>query len=52
VATPFGRLWWPPAAAAADPMSWRAGRYVVGLASGTSEYVRFLGIEVILTPAR
>jgi hypothetical protein len=52
VSTPFGRLWWPPPDAAADPTTWRSGRYVVGLASGTSEYVRFLGIEVILTPLR
>jgi len=52
VPTPFGRLWWPPADAAADPATWRSGRYVVGLASGTSDYVRFLGIEVIITPLR
>lgn len=50
VATPFGRLWWPPADAATGPATWRPGRYVVGLASGTSDYLRFLGIEVVLTP--
>jgi hypothetical protein len=35
----------------ADPGTWAAGRYVVGFAA-SSGYVRFLGIEVILTPLR
>jgi hypothetical protein len=52
VATPFGRLWWPPADVATGPATWPPGRYVVGLASGTSDYLRFLGIEVVLTPPR
>lgn len=48
-ATPFGRLWWPPVDAAAGAGTWPSGRYVVGIA-GPTDYVRFLGIEVILTP--
>jgi hypothetical protein len=51
VPTPYGRLWWPVVAPGADPGTWAAGRYVVGFAA-SSGYVRFLGIEVILTPLR
>jgi hypothetical protein len=51
VPTPFGRLWWPVVDGGADPATWPAGRYVVGIAGG-SGYARFLGIEVVLAPLR